>query len=62
MRNDPTRRFTYGMTTENKNLRMWLCHRTAVIASGPINFIRVIESFLLARAAMTLTWFSFRIV
>ena len=48
MRNDPTRRFTYGMTIENKSLRMWLCHRAAVIVSEPINFIKVIELFLFA--------------
>lgn len=61
MRNDPTRRFTYGMTIENTDLRMWLCHRAAVIVSEPVDF-RVTKSFISVCAVKMLTYLSSRIV
>ncbi|KAF9806331.1 hypothetical protein IEO21_08711 [Rhodonia placenta] len=39
MREDARRRFTYGLTIENKTMRMWFCSRTELLVSEPINFI-----------------------
>ncbi|KAF8589157.1 hypothetical protein K439DRAFT_1658126 [Ramaria rubella] len=39
LRNDPCRRFTYGITIENTEMRVWLCHRSATLVTASFNFI-----------------------
>ncbi|KAF8576696.1 hypothetical protein K439DRAFT_1397185 [Ramaria rubella] len=39
LRNDPCRRFTYGITVENTDLRLWLCHRAFTVVTASFNFI-----------------------
>ncbi|EED84056.1 predicted protein [Postia placenta Mad-698-R] len=39
MREDARRRFTYGLTIENRTMRMWFCSRTELFVSKPIDFI-----------------------
>ncbi|THH03743.1 hypothetical protein EW145_g6042 [Phellinidium pouzarii] len=35
---DPCRRFTFGITIENNNTRLWFCSRAVMIVSKPFNF------------------------
>ncbi|KAF9807203.1 hypothetical protein IEO21_08318 [Rhodonia placenta] len=39
MREDARRRFTYGLTIENRTMRMWFCSRTELLVSKPIDFM-----------------------
>ncbi|KAF9802212.1 hypothetical protein IEO21_09942 [Rhodonia placenta] len=39
MREDARRRFTYGLTIENRTMRMWFCSRTELLVSEPIDFM-----------------------
>ncbi len=38
---DPRRRFTYGFTIENTDMRLWYCDRSRIIVSESFNFIFV---------------------
>lgn len=50
MREDPRRRFTFGLTIENKEMRLWFCSRAQLLVSEGINFLQdhatVIHLFL----------------
>ncbi|KAJ3553717.1 hypothetical protein NM688_g3466 [Phlebia brevispora] len=50
MRNDPSRRFTFGYTIENTDMRIWRCDRADLVVSEIIDFIddymQVIRFFL----------------
>ncbi|OSX58035.1 hypothetical protein POSPLADRAFT_1061121 [Postia placenta MAD-698-R-SB12] len=50
MREDPRRRFTFGLTIENKEIRLWFCTRAQLLVSEGINFLQdhatVIHLFL----------------
>ncbi|THH03742.1 hypothetical protein EW145_g6041 [Phellinidium pouzarii] len=35
---DPCRRFTFGITIENNNTRLWFCSRAVMMVSKPFNF------------------------
>ncbi|KAJ3556307.1 hypothetical protein NM688_g2099 [Phlebia brevispora] len=39
MRNDPRRRFVYGFTAEDANMRLWYCDRTQIVFSTAFNFV-----------------------
>ncbi|KAJ3559366.1 hypothetical protein NM688_g392 [Phlebia brevispora] len=39
MRRDPCRRFTFGFTIENTNMKLWFCDRAQLLCSTPFNFI-----------------------
>ncbi|EED78584.1 predicted protein [Postia placenta Mad-698-R] len=39
MREDARRRFTYGLTIENRTMRMWFGSRTELLVSKPIDFM-----------------------
>ncbi|EGN91666.1 hypothetical protein SERLA73DRAFT_80231 [Serpula lacrymans var. lacrymans S7.3] len=39
MREDPCRRFAYGITIENTNLRLWLSNRAFLAVTEPIDFL-----------------------
>jgi hypothetical protein len=41
MRCDPCRRFTFGITVENADMRIWFCCRSTVLVSQSFNFISV---------------------
>ena len=41
MRNDPCRRFAFGITIENTTTRLWFCCRTAVLVSKPFDLFNV---------------------
>ena len=38
---DPTRRFTYGFSVEDKEMSLWYCDRAGFVASEPFNFVSV---------------------
>ncbi|EKM54135.1 uncharacterized protein PHACADRAFT_209951 [Phanerochaete carnosa HHB-10118-sp] len=40
MREDPRRRFVYGFTIEDVNMRLWFCSRSDVIVSKPFDFMK----------------------
>ncbi|THG98583.1 hypothetical protein EW026_g3618 [Hermanssonia centrifuga] len=39
MREDPRRRFTFGFTIEDTEMKLWYCDRSQTVASQPFNFI-----------------------
>ncbi|EED77333.1 predicted protein [Postia placenta Mad-698-R] len=39
MREDARRRFTYGLTIENRTMRMWFCSRIELLVSKPLDFM-----------------------
>ncbi|KAJ3524187.1 hypothetical protein NM688_g8604 [Phlebia brevispora] len=39
MRTDPRRRFTFGFTIENTNMKLWFCDRSQILFTTPFNFI-----------------------
>lgn len=41
MREDPRRRFVFGFTIENTQMRVWMASRSEVVVSEPFNFITV---------------------
>ena len=41
MREDPRRRFVFGFTIENTQMRVWMANRSEVVVSEPFNFITV---------------------
>ena len=41
MREDPRRRFVFGFTIENTQMRVWMLNRSDVVVSEPFNFITV---------------------
>ncbi|KAI0797194.1 hypothetical protein C8Q75DRAFT_888257 [Abortiporus biennis] len=51
LRSDPSRRFTYGFTIEDTDMRLWFCSRSAVIASTPFDFITDQNTFIRAMTA-----------
>ncbi|KAJ3556689.1 hypothetical protein NM688_g1886 [Phlebia brevispora] len=51
MRRDPRRRFVYGFTIEDTDMRLWYFDRSQIIASQPYNFIddtRTLLHFILS--------------
>ncbi|KAJ3555680.1 hypothetical protein NM688_g2447 [Phlebia brevispora] len=50
MRNDPSRRFTFGYSIENTDVRLWRCDRSDIVISGVIDFVheypKVVHFFL----------------
>ncbi|KIM76965.1 hypothetical protein PILCRDRAFT_52102, partial [Piloderma croceum F 1598] len=51
LRSDPCRRFTFGFTVENVNMRMWFAGRSAVFVTTPFNFMtehELLISFVLS--------------
>ncbi|KII91955.1 hypothetical protein PLICRDRAFT_90162 [Plicaturopsis crispa FD-325 SS-3] len=46
MRNDPSRRFTFGVTIDNVSMRVWLCSRACMVVSDPFNFITDFEKVI----------------
>jgi hypothetical protein len=45
MRNDVCRRSTFGFTIENTKMRIWLCRRSMVVVTEPLNFVDVSHVF-----------------
>ncbi|KAF9239066.1 hypothetical protein BU15DRAFT_47133 [Melanogaster broomeanus] len=43
MRTDPCRRATFGITIENRNIRMWFTCRSMTLVSEPFDFVRNVE-------------------
>jgi hypothetical protein len=41
MRNDPCRRFAFGITIENTTMRIWFCCRSVVLVSKAFDFFNV---------------------
>lgn len=41
MRNDPCRRFTFGFTIENREMRIWYTSRADILVSSPFDFMSV---------------------
>lgn len=41
---DPQRRFTFGFTIEDTEMRMWFCCREIVLVSEDFNFLTVSKS------------------
>jgi hypothetical protein len=41
MREDPRRRFVFGLTIENTTVRLWFCSRSDALVSLPFNFVKV---------------------
>lgn len=41
MANDPARRFTFGVTIEDTNMRLWFCDRSGFVASDVFNYTQV---------------------
>ncbi|KAI0916492.1 hypothetical protein AcV5_002972 [Taiwanofungus camphoratus] len=39
MRDDPRRRFTFGLTIEDTQMKLWFCSRAGLLVSEPFNFI-----------------------
>ncbi|KAI0916496.1 hypothetical protein AcV5_002974 [Taiwanofungus camphoratus] len=39
MRDDPRRRFTFGLTIEDTQMKLWFCSRAELLVSEPFNFI-----------------------
>ncbi|KAG2336207.1 hypothetical protein BDR05DRAFT_971181 [Suillus weaverae] len=46
MREDPCRRFAFGLTIEDTQLRLWLSNRAFVAATKPINFFENIDGVI----------------
>ncbi|KAG1778826.1 hypothetical protein EV702DRAFT_1195842 [Suillus placidus] len=46
MREDPCRRFAFGLTIEDTQLRLWLSNRAFVAATKPINFFENIDDVI----------------
>lgn len=44
---DPRRRFVYGYSVENTDMRLWFCDRTQLVVSELFNFATVRTSGLL---------------
>lgn len=47
MRDDLCRRFTFGITVEDTQLRLWFFGRVGVLVSSPFNWLEVEMPFLL---------------
>ena len=41
MKEDPRRRFVFGFTIENTQMRIWRLDRAELVVSDPFNFITV---------------------
>lgn len=44
MRYDPCRRFTFGFTIENREMRIWYASRADILVSTPFDFMNVSSS------------------
>jgi hypothetical protein len=42
LRNDPCRRFAFGITIEDDQLRLWLFARSGIMITMPVNWIEVL--------------------
>ena len=47
MRNDPSRRFAFGITIENTEMRVWFCCRSVVLVSEVFDVLKVSSSLSL---------------
>ncbi|KAI0916700.1 hypothetical protein AcV5_003114 [Taiwanofungus camphoratus] len=45
MREDPRRRFTFGLTIEDTNTRLWFCSRAEIMVTQPFNFMTDHDTF-----------------
>ena len=50
---DPCRTFTFGLTIENTDTRLWFCFRSAIIASEKKDFNQVRFAFRLSLTELT---------
>ena len=41
LRRDPRRRFAYGFTIEDTQMRLWFCDRKQIVVSTAFNFVSV---------------------
>ncbi|KII92452.1 hypothetical protein PLICRDRAFT_172541 [Plicaturopsis crispa FD-325 SS-3] len=46
MRDDPCRRFTYGVTIEDTQMRLWFCNRSGMIVLEAFNFVTDVEKVI----------------
>ncbi|KAF9225611.1 hypothetical protein BS17DRAFT_553782 [Gyrodon lividus] len=46
MREDPLRRFTFGITIEDTHLRLWLSNRACLAVAQPIDFLKDIDAVI----------------
>ncbi|KII93430.1 hypothetical protein PLICRDRAFT_152116 [Plicaturopsis crispa FD-325 SS-3] len=46
MRDDPCRRFTYGVTIEDTQMRVWFCNRSSLIVLKDFNFVTDVEKLI----------------
>ncbi|KAJ3556688.1 hypothetical protein NM688_g1887 [Phlebia brevispora] len=46
MRDDATRRFTYGFTVENLRVRFWYCNRSEIVVSNPFDMMMDNETLI----------------
>ncbi|KIY44538.1 hypothetical protein FISHEDRAFT_10536, partial [Fistulina hepatica ATCC 64428] len=46
MNNDPCRRFTFSVTIENTQMRLWYYSRSHSVVSTPFNFVEDTKSFI----------------
>jgi Fungal protein kinase len=53
MREDPLRRFAFGITIEDTQLRLWLSNRALLAVTEPINFFEVRRHIVLGVRALT---------
>ena len=54
MSEDPRRRFVYGFTFEDMNMRLWYADRAQLIVSEPFNFILVSKTISLKGSSLML--------
>jgi hypothetical protein len=53
MREDPLRRFAFGITIEDTQLRLWLSNRAFLVVTEPINFFEVRKHITLCVRVLT---------
>lgn len=58
MKRDPRRRFVFGCTIENTQMRVWMMNRAEVVVSQPFNFITVKNLGLVYVAALLMVNFT----
>ncbi|KII84431.1 hypothetical protein PLICRDRAFT_365367 [Plicaturopsis crispa FD-325 SS-3] len=46
LRDDPTRRFTFAITTEDTQMRLWFCSRSVMVATKSFNFVTDLEKVI----------------
>lgn len=53
MREDPCRRFAFGITMEGARLRLWLSNRALLAATEPIDFFHVRQRISASHRVLT---------